>query len=492
MRSIVPIGIAVTLIITASCTTKEQKEEQLAKQYCSSCHMFPEPSLLDKQRWSNVMPHMGLRMGIDLSLLGTVSEEDFPYVAETLPNNPIISQEDYDAIKNYYQREAPDSLTLPEDFAAKELDQFEVIPHQVLKQRPVLSMLRADTVNKRLWMADRRSMLYSVDYNFNRTDSVQLTSPASNVQFSNTGSLIALMGIMDPNDQPKGSVGMLDADLSYKELVDSIKRPAYIERGDFNNDQKEDLVVCAFGNYGGALLVFENAGDGKYNRHTISLLPGARKVIVRDFNDDGLSDILVMFTQGDEQISLFTNAGSFRFRITTLLRFSPVYGSSYFDLADFNKDGHWDIVYTNGDNADYSIIKKPYHGVRIFLNDGKNQFTESWFHHMHGCSMALARDFDKDGDVDIAAVSFFPDFGKTPERGFVYFENNNGTLEPYTTPVAVEGRWLLMEPVDIDTDGYTDILLGALDFDTGVPVDRRQSWTDKPVDVLMLKNKGKK
>ena len=37
-----------------------------------------------------------------------------------------------------------------------------------------------------------------------------------------------------------------------------------------------------------------------------------------------------------------------------LLRFQPVYGSSYFEFADFNKDGHKDILYTCGDNADFS------------------------------------------------------------------------------------------------------------------------------------------
>jgi hypothetical protein len=492
MRSIVPIGIAVVCILAASCTSKQQKEELLARQYCGSCHEYADPSLLSKEAWSKVIPQMGLRMGTDMSLLTILNEADYPYVMQTLPASPMLSLEDFEAIKTYYQREAPDSLELPADFPSKDLTQFEVTSHQLLKQKPTITMLRADTVNKSLWMTNRRSVLYRYDYKFNRIDSVQLASPASSIVFNNGDPTVALLGIMDPNDQPAGSVGTLTKDLRFELLIDSIKRPVHIEKTDINNDKLEDIVVCAFGNFGGALLVYQNLGDNKYTRHVVSGLPGARKVVVRDFNNDGLPDILVQFAQGDEQLSLYTNAGSFRFRVTTLLRFSPVYGSSYFDLTDFNKDGHWDIVYSNGDNADYSTIKKPYHGVRIFLNDGKNQFKESWFHHLHGCSMAIARDFDKDGDVDIATISFFPDFIKTPERTFVYFENNDGVMEPYTTPLAANARWLLMEPVDIDEDGYTDILLGALDFDTGIPEQLRQQWRDKPVDVLVLKNKGKK
>jgi hypothetical protein len=271
-------------------------------------------------------------------------------------------------------------------------------------------MIQADTASKKILLTTRKSVVYEYDYNFKRLASAQLTSPASDVIFGGNERLITLMGIMDPNDQPRGSVGILDSDLKFTPLIDSLKRPVFIERADFNKDNMEDVVVCAFGNYGGALEVHQNIGNGKYSKHSISALPGSRKVVIKDFNNDGLPDILVMFSQGDEQISLYTNAGNFRFRVTTLLRFSPVYGSSYFDITDFNKDGHWDIVYTNGDNADYSIIPKPYHGVRIFLNNGENQFTESWFQPLFGCSLAIARDFDKDGDVDIATTSFFPDF----------------------------------------------------------------------------------
>ena len=69
-------------------------------------------------------------------------------------------------------------------------------------------------------------------------------------------------------------------------------------------------------------------------------------------------DILALMSQGDEKIILLLNQGDFNFRINTILSFPPVYGSSYFDVADFNHDGKFDILYTNGDNADYSMILK--------------------------------------------------------------------------------------------------------------------------------------
>ena len=222
--------------------------------------------------------------------------------------------------------------------------------------------------------------------------------------------------------------------------------------------------------------------------HILHNFPGTRRTIVTDLNRDGLPDILALITQGDEQIALFTNRGNLRFSYQVLLKFPSVYGSSYLDLCDFNRDGYPDILYTNGDNADYSYTLKPYHGVRVFTNDGRNAFKESHFFPMHGASMAKARDYDDDGDLDVAAISFFPDFEKHPDRGFIYLENRAGKLVPHVVSLAASGRWITMESADIDSDGDEDILLGALDFPTSVPEDLIKRWGKERTTLLLLKN----
>lgn len=477
------------LVLLMSCADKQAVEQRLARQHCGSCHVFPDPALLDKQTWDkHVLPQMAFRMGLDLSPLMKLNPDDAPYVIQTLPKSEMVTQEEFESIRQYFLREAPDSLAAGHPFETDSLVQFTATPMRLpnFKGSSIISMVSIDTTSHQIWIGTRSSKLISYAYDWSQRDSITMGSPPSSMVFrEGKAPFVSAMGIMDPNDQPKGSIIELTTD--QRLIVDSLKRPVYFEEADLNGDGRKDLVICAFGNYSGELVVMENFGDGYYP-HTISYLPGARKVIVRDFNDDGRPDILTLFTQGDEQISLLTNAGNFNFRITTLLRFNPVTGSSYFEVADFNGDGQLDILYTNGDNADYSIVLKPYHGVHIFLNDGKNQFKESWFHPMPGASKAIANDFDRDGDLDIAAISFFPDFATHPERGFMYFRNDGHEFSVHTTAFGAAGRWLVMDIADIDGDKDQDLLLGALNFNDAIPRQLSQRWTQQPVDILVLKN----
>ena len=473
-----------------SCESPEKKSERLARKYCASCHAFPEPSLLDKKTWEKgVLPQMAFRMGLDFSQLHTISERDLQEVLKTLPAQPMVSEEEWNAIRKYYIDTAPDSLSTQSEKKFFPLTQFNAsIVTLPIESNTVLTLIEFDSAASKLFIGTRRGKLYKIKPTLEIEDSFQLDSPPSDMIFQrNSQPIILSMGIMDPNDQAVGKIIQLDAGKNLLTLKDSLKRPVNIQKADLNHDGNDDFIVSAFGNFTGALLAFEKSGSN-YIQHVIHGLPGTRKTIVKDFNADGLPDILALITQGDEQIALFTNRGNFKFSIQVLLKFPPVYGSSYFDVHDFNNDGNIDILYTNGDNADYSSVLKPYHGVRIFLNEGKNQFKESFFYPMHGASQAMARDFDQDGDLDIAAISFFPDFKNHPEHGFIYLENKNESYSAHITPLASSSRWITMETADIDGDADTDILLGALTFPNGVPESLFNQWKDKKASLLLLRN----
>lgn len=486
---------SVVLIAAAffqSCESPERKQERIARTHCGSCHAFPDPSLLDKKTWEHsVLPKMAFRLGVDYSQLAEVTEEDQPYVMQVLPSSAMVTSEEWESIKQYYVNLAPDSLRRPHVPRENMLSQFDVSAFEFAdNDYPMISLLESDTAGKKIFVGTRPGKLYKLDFDFNQKDLYKLPSAPSDLLTGDNGLRVLTMGIMDPNDQPKGSLNLIDEQKrTGTKLIDSLKRPVAVEEVDLDNDGLKDYVICAFGNYTGSLVVYQNLGESRFQAHVLSNLPGARNVIIQDRNNDGLKDLIALMTQGDEQIVLFTNKGNFDFKTTSLLRFSPVYGSSYFELADFNADGKSDILYTNGDNADYSSVLKPYHGVRIFLSDEHDKFKEHWFYPMDGASGATAHDFDEDGDIDIAAFSFFPDFIKSPQRGFIYFENTKDGFKAHTTPLAGSGRWLVMEVVDLDDDRDSDILLGALDFANINNPMLIEQWTKKPTAILVLKNK---
>lgn len=478
-----------TLFVLLSCSTPEQHREKVAKQSCSGCHLFPEPSLLPRSTWTNdVLPNMAFRMGLTdlMDGLDYFPQQDLLTVVSTLPKNRMVDEETWATLVEYYTQNSPDSIRNEPRLTLDALHDFELIPFQVPDADPLVTLVRINPAKKEITYGTRQAELLTLSRNLKVIDQQKLSSPPSWLVHEDSLLLLSVMGIMDPNDQPKGKI-QLRSDSTWLPLIDSLKRPVHFEVADLTGDGQKEFIVSSFGNFTGDLSIYENLGNRTYKRHILSNLPGNRLTLIRDFNHDQRPDILTLITQGDEQITLFINRGDFEFEAKTLLRLPPVYGSSYFELQDFNNDGLLDILYSNGDNSDYSQILKPYHGVRIFLQTRDMQFTESWFAPMHGASKALARDFDSDGDLDIAAIAFFPDFQNQPEGSFIYFENQDSQFVPKTIPGNL-GRWVVMDAADWDGDSDIDLVLGALNFTTQVPPALASQWKTNPVTLLILSN----
>ena len=161
------------------------------------------------------------------------------------------------------------------------------------------------------------------------------------------------------------------------------------------------------------------------------------------------------------------------------------------ELVDFNKDGFDDIVYVWGDNADLTPILKKYHGIYIFLNDGNNGFRQTYFYQMNGAYKAMARDYDLDGDLDIAAISFFPDYARHPEESFIYLRNRGDMkFDDYSFPESPNGRWIVMDAGDMDGDGDIDLALGSFVYflPAGDTTGLGKKWLSNSPSVSVLEN----
>jgi hypothetical protein len=488
-RSAFTFGCAIMLsFLVGGCTDEDprtraiQKGKELAEQSCSGCHQLPDPNLLNKETWrDHVLPKMSGYFGLQHQSFGTYFETG---------DTTSLSIEQWKLIQRYYVGSAPDVLA---DSQRSQIivgnDIFTASPVAVKIASPITTFVGFRAASKNILFADRESLVF-LDSNGRFKDSVRAPVGVTDLDSIDGSMLVTSMGVLYPSDERKGKLSIMNTDGSMRVLMDSLQRPVHLQVTDLNNDNREDLIVCQFGNLQGRLSWMENQGSNGFREHILRPAPGAIRTEIRDMNADGLPDILALMAQGDEGIFLYTNKGSGKFEEKQILRFPASYGSNFFGLADFNNDGYEDIIVTAGDNGDYPPILKPYHGVRIYINDRSNKYAEAAFLAVNGAYKALARDFDMDGDADIAVISFFPDYDKHPEESFIYFRNNgNLSFTAYSVPEHSAGRWLTMDAADIDNDGDLDILLGNAVFGMGnVPESVKANWKEYSPSILILTN----
>jgi hypothetical protein len=495
-------AIALASLSLASCNRPQKSEgERLARTYCSACHVFPEPQLLDKKTWQEgVLPQMAPRVGVrSKTLFGETSRN--PYMA-VLPK--VFSDEDWEKIVGYYRERAPDALPYQSLPAEPQVDPgfFGTGPFVPRMQSSgIITLLKTDTVHERIFVGEAgTNRLRIFDWKRHLISSLILGSPPTDLIVEGDHVLLLESGILDPNDEPKGSLVQYDfvgADSlrSPKILIDSLLRPVFVQQFDLDKDGVSEFVICEFGNNRGRLALYKYDGS-RYKRQVLDPSPGAIRFEIRDMKGNGAPDIVALFAQGDERIVLFENDGKGNFsadRQRILARFPPVYGSMYFSMHDFNGDGKVDILYVNGDNFDYSRVLKPYHGVRILENDGKNNFHERYFFPVYGAARAEVADFDKDGHLDILIASNFADFDKHPERGIIFLQNTGRyQFRPYAFTIASGNQWNLMAMADLNRDGWLDVIIGAMDLGNIVKLQRRFSGQTLEVGkdpILLFENR---
>ncbi|GAB4403872.1 MAG: hypothetical protein OHK0039_03550 [Bacteroidia bacterium] len=472
---------------------------RLSQQYCGSCHQYPEPGLLDRSTWErHVLPRMGYMLGIytdtteRMALFEAGDAGRRVRAAGIFPAQPMLGEAEWRAICDHYLRAAPDTLALPA--MTRPTDSLPFF-------RPRIPALRLSPPSTTLvdardpWVGDAHTeALYRLDAVGRTVAAARVREGAVHLHASATGYEVLVMGSFSPTDQASGFLLHLPgvAGGQTRVRIDSLQRPVHAAYADLDGDSLEDVVICEYGKWTGRLAWWQAQPDGSYRPQVLLPRAGTIRTEITDLDRDGLPDLLVLLGQGDEGIMHFRNLGQGRFQGQWLLRFPASYGSSFFARCDWNDDGYPDLLYTAGDNADYPPLLKPYHGVYVFVNDGRGRFSQAFFYHLPGAYGASLHDFDQDGLRDLALISFFPDYARTPERGFVWLRGRGqGQFDAYTMPEAVAGRWLVMDSADSDGDGDTDLMLGSLAFEVVPPGQWVQQWTRAGIPFLWLENLAK-
>ena len=479
------IGIIILLIyipiVLVSCAEQvKNKEEtvlsgkQLMDIHCTSCHLLPKPGSLDKTTWKlHVLPRMGYMMGFrnqpDSSIVAfndfgegqRISEESSLYLATKTPN---FSLDNWQKLQDYILDLAPEKLPKSESKIEAYTNLFEA--QKIVMPFPRPSTTLTNFISPGHFISGEANnggiiMHYDDKIQLRKQDSVGINLVHAERRngiywLTHMGSSFAA------TDHPNGFISNYSENGTLTKVIENLTRPVHVAYGDLTGKGETELIVSEFGKWTGKLSWWKKK-NGKYEGKGLINLPGAIRSEIVDLNNDGKNDVVALFGQGDEAVYVLYNQGNGEFAIEKVLQFPPTYGSTYFTMIDYNRDGYLDILYTAGDNGDYTPIAKPYHGIRVFLNDKQNQFKEKIFIPLYGAFKAIAEDFDQDGDLDLAAISYFPKYNK---EFFVFRENlGNDWFMPKLVKNIDVGRWMTMDSFDFDNDGDKDLVLGSYDWE---------------------------
>jgi hypothetical protein len=302
-----------------------------------------------------------------------------------------------------------------------------------------------------------------------------------------TDLVAADLGSFPPEDHDRGRVVWLPdalgpAPRSPVPLLAGVGRVADVSVADFDGDGREDLVVAEFGWHktGSIRLLTRREADDDgpalvFESIVLDDRSGAIHVPVADLNTDGRPDFVALFAQEHEIVVAFLNDGAGGFeRETVYDARDPSVGSSGIELVDLDRDGDLDVLYTNGDTFDSTIVK-PYHGVRWLENTGEFPFRPHELTSLPGVHRALAGDLDGDGDLDIAACALLPANLLTdldPERcdALIWLEQTTpGQFERHVLERGAP-RHAAMTLADLDGDGDLDLVSGVFGGGEGLPL----------------------
>jgi hypothetical protein len=295
--------------------------------------------------------------------------------------------------------------------------------------------------------------------------------------------LVASMGQIPPSNDRIGAVVILE-NIDNREfrphvILERVARVSDVRAANLSGhaDRKLDLVVGQFGYAQGEVRWMKNLGDWKFESHNVSTLSGCVHTPVADFDRDGRPDFAALLSQEWEEVHWFPNPG--RAGTTARIAWGSTnedYGSSGLEVADVNRDGRPDLIYTNGDGFDYAAVGfRAWHGIQWLENAGQGRFVYHRVGDLPGAYGPCAADLNGDGFVDLLAVSAFAEWSKPGAVSMMAWLNDG--QQNFTPVVLAHAPTHLITAAvgDLDGDGRSVIVTGG--FHAFPPYDQRSNIT---------------
>jgi len=263
-------------------------------------------------------------------------------------------------------------------------------------------------------------------------------------------------------------------------------QPTSIVVGDFNEDGKQDIAVGVSPD--SIIEVFAGDGTGNFSLvNTITSVINPVSLAVSDFNQDGFLDLAVANGQ-DNTVTVFLGRGNGSFWITSTPPATALSGPAQIIVSDFNNDGIADLMIVNSKND--TITTLPGRGDGTWGKVAAPLLLTS------APTAVAAADFNGDGKMDIAVVSqagnnvtvFFGNGNNTFQPGVAY---PTGTGPDSVVVGDVNGDGVLDLVTADSTAGTVSILLGVTGGTFGTATDFTTGGGSQSIVIGDFNNNGK-
>ncbi len=244
-----------------------------------------------------------------------------------------------------------------------------------------------------------------------------------------------------------------------------------VESADLDGDGDKDLILAT--EFGPNRILFNDSGNFKENpTKTLPQLKtytypymgeDSEDIAIADFDNDGHLDLLFV-SEDTEHHELYFNNGKGKFELADQQIPKNDHANAVL-VYDFNKDSFPDILIGNRTQNELFINQKN----RSF----KNETSKYWLINTDATQDLIKTDIDNDGDMDIVEG--------IEQGGNNIYINNNGTFKESNDRIPdmsqIETRKVVA--ADVDNDGDMDLFYCNV------------GWTGKNPQNILLLNDGK-
>lgn len=211
----------------------------------------------------------------------------------------------------------------------------------------------------------------------------------------------------------------------------------------------------------------ENRYEDFYNERNIPVMLSQEgpKAAIGDVNGDGSDDIYVCGGKGQGG-QLYLQKGD-QFMRSPQKAFSDLAGFEDTAALFFDADGDGDRDLVVGSGGNESLVSSPDLPTRLYLNDGKGNFTlnnRAMPPNAMNTAVIVAEDYDRDGDIDlfVGSRSVPREYGSNPSS-YIYQNDGKGNFKDIAKTTAPElakaGMVRDAAWADIDGDGQKELVV---------------------------------